>query len=150
MRLAVLRALKNRVKEVEAEISADLLSTMDEGDAKAASLTDGTRLGKVSVGRGRTSVAIVNETEFVSWVRKNYPDEITESVRESFRSKVLDSAKRHHLPVDETTGEIIPGVDLRVGNPFLSFRGEPGWEGVIAERWIELAEQVLTLPGGEG
>lgn len=149
MKLATLRALKNRIKEVEAEINLDLLSSLDEGDAKAATLDDGTRLGKVSVASGRQTPAVVNEQEFLTWVKNSYPSEITETVRESFRTKVLESAKTHGVAVDEKTGEVIPGVTLRVGNPYISFRGERGWEQIIAFRWQELTDQVLAIPGGE-
>jgi hypothetical protein len=149
VKLATLRALKNRVMEVETEINLDLLSSLSEGDAKAATLDDGTRLGKVSVARGPQTPAVVNEREFLTWVKNSYPSEITETVRKSFRTKVLESARTHGVAVDEKTGEVIPGVTLRVGNPYISFRGTPGWEQLVAFHWQELTDLVLALPGGE-
>ena len=149
VKLAVLRALKYHIREIETELGVDLLSELDDGDAKAATLDDGTRLGKFTRTRGKRMPTVVNERQFVDWVRKHYPTEITEAVREPFRSNLLDSAKEYGVAVDKKTGEVIPGVELRTGNPSISWRGEHGWEQVVFARWQELARTVLELPGGE-
>ena len=58
----MLRALKDRIKDVEATLTEQFLTHLDEGDVKAATLDDGIRLGKVSKVSGRTT-AISNGTE---------------------------------------------------------------------------------------
>lgn len=133
--------------EVEAELNADFLHEMDEGDSKAATLEDGTRLGKVSKSRGRMIPRVADEKAFLTWVKSNYPSEITETVRESFKAKVFTSAKTHGAAVDEKTGEMIPGVELHQGDPFISFRGERGFQEVVAAKWSELIGPSL-LEGG--
>lgn len=122
---------------------------MDTGDSKAAALEDGTPLGKVTKSRGRQTPTVIDEPAFTAWVKARYPTEITETVRGSFTTRVLMSAKAYGAAVDESTGEVIPGVELRSGNPFISWRGDRGWEQVIAARWQELTQQAIALPGGE-
>lgn len=143
MKLAVLRALKNRVREVELELNADFLDQLDAGDSKAATLEDGTRLGKVTKVGGRETPVVVNEKELLAWVETHYPTEIELTVRPAFRDKVLASAKTHGVAVDERTGEIIPGVELRTGQSYISFRSEKGFQEVVAARWPELIGRSL-------
>lgn len=130
-------------------MSSEFLSTLDEGDAKAATLDDGTRLGKVFKVRGRLTPAVTNEAEFLAWVRKNHPSEITESVRPAYQAKVIASTKANGLPVDPATGEVVPGVELREGAPYISFRGERGYQEIIAQRWTDLVGPSLLEAGGE-
>lgn len=63
-------------------------------------------------------------------------------MRDSFRQKVFASAKTYGAPVD-STGEFIPGVELHTGNAFISFRGERGFQEVVASRWHELVGPAL-------
>jgi hypothetical protein len=143
VKLAVLRALKHRIREVEGVLSADFLHALDEGDSKAATLDDGTRLGKVSKSRGNQTPAVVDEQAFRRWVKKNYPTEIVESVAPAFQEKIFVATRSYGQPVDPATGEIVPGIELRLGNPYISFRSERGYEKVVAERWQELAGPLL-------
>lgn len=121
---------------------------MDEGDSKSAMLPDGISLGKVSKTRGRSTPAVVNEMEFCRWVKENYPSEIEETVRPAFRTKMLDTAKAYGEAIDPSTGEVIPGVEYRHGDPYISFRSERGFEQVVAARWEEIAGPAL-LQGGD-
>lgn len=129
----MLRALKARIRELETEVTADLLPTLEDGDTKAARLDDGSLLGKVSRAQGRQTPAVVDEAALLAWVRRTHPTEIAESVRPAYRDQLLASAKRHGQAVDETTGELVPGVELRTGNPYLSFRSQPGYEQAILD-----------------
>lgn len=138
--------MKNRAREVELEISADFLEHLDEGDSKAATLPDGSRLGKVTKVRGRQTAAVVDEREFLTWVQTRYPTEIEPTVRPAFREKLLSSAKTHGLAVDETTGEVIPGIELTTGEPYISFRSERGSQELIAAHWHEIAGPALLAP----
>lgn len=133
---------------MELEISAEFLSQMEEGDAKAATLPDGVRLGKVTKSGGKQTPTVTDEKAFLAWVQKNHPTEIETTVRPAFRDKVLASAKTHGTAVDTTTGEVIPGVELRTGNPYITFRSERGYQEVVAARWQEIAGPALLM-GGE-
>jgi hypothetical protein len=111
---------------------------LDEGDSKAANLPDGVRLGKFTKTRGRLTPTITDERKFLQWVQDRYPDEIEQTIRPAFRTKILDTAKKHGEAVDLSTGEVVPGIELRHGDPYISFRSEPGYQEVVAERWHEI------------
>lgn len=143
VKLAVLRALKSRIRDIEVELSEHFLSTMDIGDAKAASLPDGTRLGKVTKASGKQTPQVVDEHAFLTWVQQNHPSEIQESVRPAFRDKILGTVKVHGQAVDDSTGEIVPGIELRLGDPYISFRSEHGYVDAIAGQWHDLVGPAL-------
>lgn len=144
----MLKALKSRIRDLEMEIQAEFLSSLDVGDSKAATLDDGTRLGKVTKAHGRMSAVVYSEPEFLAWVRKNYPDEVMTIVRPAFESKILESAKKYNEPIDPATGEEVPGVGLVAGNPYITYRAERGAIEIIAARWHEIAGPSL-LDGAE-
>lgn len=145
----MLRALKARVRDVETQISAELLPELEDGDTKAARLDDGTLLGKVTRTQGRRAPRVTDEHALTQWVKTHYPSEIAESVRPAFRDKLLETVKRHGEAVDESTGEIVPGIELSVGNPYLSFRAQAGCDEAIAANLPELVGHVLLEPGEE-
>ncbi|MEU5258955.1 hypothetical protein [Amycolatopsis sp. NPDC021455] len=121
------------------DINEQLLSAMDEGDSKAATLPDGVRLGKFTKTRGRTTPTVTNERALLDWVAEHCPEEIEQRIRPAFLDKIFDSVKRHGAAIDFATAEVIPGIEARYGNPYISFRGEPGYQAVVAERWHEIA-----------
>lgn len=112
---------------------------MDIGDSKAATLEDGALLGKVTKARGRKTPVVLDERQFVEWVSRNYPDEILRDVRPAFRDKILSTAKRYGEAIDPTSGEFVPGVGLREGDPYISYRAEPGSQEIISARWHDIA-----------
>ena len=65
------------------------------------------------------------------------------SVRPAFRDKILGTAKTHGHAVDWTTGEIVPGIELRQGDPYISFRSEPGYVDAIDGQWGDLVDPAL-------
>jgi len=131
--------LKVRIRDLEMELNEHLLSMLDEGDSKAANLSDGVRLGKFTKTRGRLAPTVTDEATLLKWVQAHYPDEIEPAIRPAFRTKLLDTAKKYGEAIDLSTGEVVPGIELRHGDPFISFRSEPGYQQVVAERWHELA-----------
>lgn len=148
VRLAVIRELETRIKEEKAALNAEFFDALDEGDAKAAVLPDNTKLGKVSKVAGRNSPSVVDEVALVKWVKANHPTEIVETVRDSYRSHLLETAKRHGMAVDETTGEVVPGIEMREGRPYIRFTADKNASQVIESRWRELVSILLQLEGG--
>jgi hypothetical protein len=147
VKLAVLRALKNRVREVELEITAEFLSSMDVGDAKSAILADGTMLGKATKIRGRETPHVVDESAFLAWVQNRHPSEIVTAVRPAYRAKLLLSAKVNGMAVDGSTGEVVPGITVDTADPYISFRSEKGGSEVIAARWYDLVGPAFLTAG---
>jgi len=148
VQLAVVRELEARLKEAKTALNEQLLAGLDEGDRKSAALEDGTKLGSVTKVAARKTPTVVDEGALARWVKKNRPDEIVETVRISYRNVLLGSAKTHGEAVDESTGEIVPGIEMREGNPYISYRAAEGAGAVIASRWQELIGGVLEIEGG--
>jgi hypothetical protein len=123
---------------------------LDTGDSKAATLDDGTRLGKFTKVRGNTNAAITDSQALMAWVEKNYPGEMMQIIRPAFEHKLLESAKRHGAAVDPSTGEIVPGIDFVTNNPYISFRSEPGAYQAVADRWHEIATWPILEEGPGG
>lgn len=82
---------------------------------------------------------MLDERQFVEWVSRTYPDEILQDVRPAFRDKILSAAKRYGDAIDPATGEFVPGVGFREGDPYITYRAEPGSQEVIAARWHDIA-----------
>lgn len=121
---------------------------MDPGEMTNATLPDGTPIGTVRRKKPAKSVS-VNPTELLAWVRKNRPDQIEERVAPAYAAYLAAMCKRLGDAVDETTGEIIPGVELREGSS--AYLVEPSDEGraYILQKLAELRDiGILDLPAG--
>lgn len=113
---------------------------MTAGDTRAVNLpASSTRVGKVTLADGKTTVVVDDREAFLDWVRTNHPTELEEQVRPAFVEKVLSQAK--------VTGELPPGVDVRHGNPYLSFRKTTGSDEAVAKLWREHGIGLLQIEG---
>jgi hypothetical protein len=83
---------------------------------------DNANLGAVSLTAGDPSAKVVDEQAFTDWVTKRYPAAVVPVVVPAFRKKLLDAATAAGDPVDTETGEVIPGVELIPGEPYLTCR----------------------------
>lgn len=139
VQLAIVKALETRVKDVKDTVTTALLEQMGPGDSKGAVLDDDTRLGRATYNDGRLSVVVEDEALFTKWVRENHPTELVEQVRPSFRDRVLNEAK--------TSGELPPGVNIRQGDPFITYRGLKGSEEAISRLWATYGPSLLQIEG---
>lgn len=147
-RVAIVAALKSKVLEAYELARAEAGEQMDPGDRKAAQLGGG-KLGHVTVATGSTRAKVTNDTALTKWVAEHHPDEIVQSVRSSYVNKILDDAKHYGQAVDVTTGELIPGVDVRVGNPYVTVKLADDAAETIAAHWDTALRHVPELPGGD-
>ncbi|MEU6858853.1 hypothetical protein AB0B28_08275 [Glycomyces sp. NPDC046736] len=108
---------------------------------------DGTDLGAVSVGAGRTSATVVDEAAFTAWVAETYPDAIVTTVDPDVRLRLLNAAKKAKAPVDTSTGEVIPGVDITEGAAYVSAR--PSAEAKERARELLAGSGLLELAAGQ-
>lgn len=129
-------------------VKAGLLGDMLDADVERVRVTDddGTNLGAVSVSAGRAKAKVYDERAFLAWVAERHPGEVVQVVRESFAKRLLDAATIAGDPVDPATGEVIPGVEVAVGDPYLTVRPAAG--AVDRMRETLLATGLLQLPGG--
>lgn len=121
---------------------------MEPGEKMKATLPGGMPIGTVQ--RTETSKVVrVYHDELLAWVKANRPDQIIEQVSETYVHHLQEICRKRGVAVDETTGEIIPGVELREGSS--SFRITPSSEGreYILLKLRELADiGILDLPAG--
>ena len=116
--LALCSWLKKRVAEWEADAKAAL--ELETGERKAAKV-GGAVIGYTNKVRGRKRLRVINETGFVQWVFRRWPDETvqTRSVGEAFRKKLEQQALNLGALIDDE-GEVCPHVEIVEGEPFLS------------------------------
>lgn len=121
---------------------------MEPGEKMKATLPGGIPIGTVQ----RTEVSKVvriHNNELLPWVKKHRPDQIQEFVSVAYVAHLQELCKKHGVAVDETTGEIIPGVELHEGTS--SFRINPSDDGraYVLQKLRELSDiGILDLPAG--
>lgn len=142
-----LKVLGDKVTERAVVVRAELASALDVGDRKTAALADGTKVGSITYANGRVTPRVVDERAFTAWVSENYPDEIVPLVRSSFRDAILAQAKANDAPVT-ANGELVPGIELRPGNPYLTAKPEPGVASVLLDAMR--ASALLAIEAGPG
>lgn len=145
--LAVLQQLEKRVADARNALRIELRADMEPGDTKAATLDDGTPLGKVSLTTGAKRPKVTDERALLEWVREHRPDEVVESVRSSFVNAMKESAKEYGAAVVESTGEVVPGIELCESDPYVMVRPASGAGEAIESRWQEVLGELM--PGGE-
>ena len=81
---------------------------------------------------GRTKLIITDEVKLLEWLRKNHPTEIVISPNPAYL-KALESTARSVGAVIDNQGEIVPGVELVSGEPYVSVRKEKDSPFVVAQ-----------------
>lgn len=91
-------------------------------ERRAVVAADGAKLGTVSLGGGKTTARVVDESAFLEYVAANYPDAVELRIRDTrFRRALLDNAAlnaKDGVPVDGNTGERLAGTELGAGDPY--------------------------------
>lgn len=116
----------------------------------SATLPDGTKVGTVGRSKVIQVAAVTDMKAFTEWVKANRPDEIIQPepfVRASYLEHVKETAKRHGAPIDEATGEIIPGIELRDGTAMYRVTATDEGREIILSRIKQLmSAELLALP----
>jgi hypothetical protein len=130
-------------------VKADLLAAMLDVGAERVRVTDddGANLGAVSLVAGSPKARVVDERAFLAWVVDRYPGEVVQMVRESFSRMLLEGATAAGEPIDKSTGEVVPGVEIVAGEPYLTVRPEPTAKARMRE--MLLGTGLLQLPAGD-
>lgn len=127
---------------------ADLLDAMLDAGVERVRVTDaaGGNLGAVSLARSSAKAKLVDPAAFAAWVADRYPGELMKVVRPAFAAKILDGATAAQSPVDAATGEVVPGVEIAAGEPYVTVR--PSADARDRMRDALLASGLLRLPAG--
>lgn len=148
-RLALLAELTKRVKAADAEQRAAALDFLDAGERLVAKLPDGTEVGRVRVDHGSASAYVADDQTLLAWVRAHHPTEVetvpaAQRVRASFVAKLLTDVKDGG-GVDAGTGEPVPGVDVRQGEPKVVVVTTKDERQAIADAWAAGRVSVADL-----
>jgi hypothetical protein len=99
-------------------------------------LSDGTKVATVSYAGGDGRSATVSDpSALLAWVAEFHPDETEVVIRDGYRKKLLDAAKRDGRPIDPVTGEMVPGIEITPSRPYVSVRFKPGGQDAITAAW---------------
>jgi hypothetical protein len=120
------QAAKARKDEARAQLSA-----LEPGDTLAAKW-DGQLLGKATMTTGRTKLVVTDEAKLLEWLQKNHPTEIVITPNPAYL-KALETMARDVGAVIDNQGEIVPGVELVHGDPYVSVRKEKDAPFVVAQ-----------------
>ena len=145
-----LKLMSKTINERVKPITDELLSHMASAEIRQVGVKDddGQDLGVVYVGGNRTrKPVVVDEAAFQQWVANTRPQDIVTTVRESARKQILDAAAKAGDPVDPDTGEVIPGVQMHTGDPYLATKPTQYARELMDSTLAESG--LLALPGGE-
>lgn len=121
-------AAKDRQDEAKAE-----LSQLEPGDAIAGKW-DGQTIAKASMSKGRSKLVVTDELAFVNWVAGRHPTEIVSQVNPAFVKSLEARAKDIGLgAVVSSDGEVVPGVEIVEGTPYVSVRREKDAPFIVAQ-----------------
>jgi hypothetical protein len=132
-------------------VKAGLLTDMVDAGVERVGVADddGTKLGAVTVACGDPKARVTDDLVFLAWVIDRYPSEIVQQVRDAFTKKLLDAATAAGAPVDALTGEVVPGVEMVDGEPYLMVRPVAGAKERMRETLIESGLLQLTAGGAK-
>jgi hypothetical protein len=128
---------------------AELLDWCEDTGVTGFELLDDDRtvLASFSKVAGKTTAVVTNEDAFTAWVEKNYPTEIVKTVRPASREKFLKDAAALGEPVNAATGEVIPGVEITKGDPYIVTRPTAAARALMKD--LLAGSPLLELAGGE-
>jgi hypothetical protein len=131
-RAGVWSVIAARAKELADQAKADL-QALEVGDTVAGRY-DGQIIAKATKTKGRKKLRVINETGFVEWVYRRWPDETWQirSIGEAFRKKLEDKALALGALIDDD-GEVCPHVEVVEGDPYITVRKEKDAPFVVAQ-----------------
>jgi citrate lyase gamma subunit len=123
------RMLADVAKEYGDEARARALELMQADGIERVRVAgeDGINLGPAYLSASKATAKVVDERAFFSWVAQRYPTEIRQIVNEAWRRKFLDQVSANAgdaggLPYDPDTAELVPGVEVRSGQPYVAVK----------------------------
>jgi hypothetical protein len=138
--------LRERAKAIRLEMDADAQQEFKEqGAAPTWRLKD---LGTWSLPVSRDSVAVTDPDAFLDWLAERYPTEV-EQIRRPRKAffDVLTQflAQEGADVVHRTTGEMVPGLEIRPGGRPLTLRFKPNSDALAVADQVgaKLAGQIL-------
>ena len=129
-RAVVFQVLEQAAKARKDDAKAEL-AQLQPGDTVGGQW-DGQLLGKATMTAGRTKLVVTDEAALLAWLQDHHPTEIVVSPNQAYL-KALESTARTVGAVIDSIGEIVPGVELVHGDPYVSVRKEKDAPFVVAQ-----------------
>lgn len=146
-RAAALHWLADEVATHVTATRALLEPRLEPGERIGAQLPDGTVIGAVTAGIPGRYPTVTDECVLVAWVKAHKPTEIVESIRVSFMKHLKEQVRKHGYAFDVTSGEVIPGIELREGSPSYRPTVDETQLPLLRSRFSEIISQaLLELP----
>jgi len=98
---------------------------------------DGVELGTATLCGGREKAKVVNEAALLAWVKEHRPDQLRQVVEPAYIKALLKQADTEGAAADETTGEVIPGIEFVESNAYVSVKPND----LARERMAELIHE---------
>lgn len=140
--------IKERRDMLRESLQALLVETgSDSTRATIANEVGETRIAKVSLVSGSPKAYVLDEHAFLQMVKADYPTEVTETVRDTFKTILLSQAMptSDGQAVNTETGAIMDGVAFRTGNPYVTTRFDKDGRMELA-RAIASGDVIAALP----
>lgn len=134
LEIAAITTLVDHLEEKKEQLRdkfQQVASTMGADSSKA--MLDGKEIAKISLVSPKAKPRIIDDKAFVTFVKTFHPDEIVESVRDSFKKVWMDRIVAHEDgALDPETGEMFDFVEFIQGRPYISTRFQTtGREAVL-------------------
>ena len=127
-------AIGDRLDVIKRQAEAAFTAT---GTSQAIpALPDGTKIAAVTLTGGDSKSAYIDsDNDLLAWVLKEHPDEVELVIRDGYKKKLLDAAKKAGQPIDPATGETVPGIAVKDSKPYVSIRFKAGAKEAVAAAW---------------
>jgi len=148
-RMLVTKGFQDQVAAAYKDTRDRIEPLIDADDAIPGVLPDGTRIGTTKRSKAPRKPTVTDMAAVLAWVKEHRPEEVqvSESVTPAFISYLLEQTKKHGAPVYEATGEIVPGIEMRTGNPSFLPQVDDDLVPLIKARLAEFVSKgYLALP----
>lgn len=129
-RAGVWQTIEQRAKELKDQAKQELLA-LEPGDA-VAGRWEGQAIAKATMTRGKSRLVVTDEQKLIEWLQYHHPDEIVFSANTAYLKSLETRAKQVGAVID-SEGEVVPGVELQDGTPYVSVRREKEAPFIVAQ-----------------
>lgn len=147
-RAVVARILADEVAALTRDARAVLEPGMEPDEDVAATLPDGTRVGKVGRSKPSRRVIVTDQAALLAWATEHRPDDVI--VHRSINPAVMKAwegqVRKHGHAFDPATGEIVPGIEPAEGSPSFRVTVDEDMRDVVFDQLAALIAAGGLLP----
>lgn len=146
-RVVAAKLVGDEIKNIEKAAKGELLEQMSGLGVRSLDVeVDDVKLAVISKTAGKLSAKVTDEAALLKWVKANRSDQLRQVVEDAYVKALLKSAVENGAAVDEETGEVIPGIEVAQGAPFVSARPTAEAKALMSD--LLKGSPLLELAGG--